>query len=241
MPLNKKTKTSLPQKTAIKLRDRIKHKGMLPGDKLPTEPNLMTELGVSRTVLREAIATLKAEGLVEAKQGVGVFIATPKKALPSLLSKSTQTLTDTIEALELRAAVEVEAVALAIARCSIAQEAEIYRCFDIYERKSQSGESAEQEDFEFHLSIAKATNNQHFVDFLEVLGRRTIPRARLREEAGLPRDLEIDKYLNSEHKAILEAIGAREIEAAQQAMRDHLLNGCERYRKLMREIERSKS
>lgn len=241
MPLTKKVKKSLPQQTAEKLRKQIQKNGMKVGDKLPTEPNLMIELSVSRTVLREAIATLKAEGLVEAKQGVGVFIAAPKRELPSLLRASTQTLTDTIESLELRTAVEVEAVALAVARCSLAQEADIYRCFDAYEKKVQNGDSAEQEDFEFHLAIARATNNQHFVDFLEVLGRRTIPRARLREEAGLPKDPDIEKSLNSEHKAILDAIEARDAKAAQKAVRDHLQNGCERYRRLMREIERSKS
>lgn len=241
MSSSKKTKTSLPQQTADKLRERIHHQGLKTGDKLPTEPNLMAEFSVSRTVLREAIATLKAEGLVEAKQGIGVFVAEPKPDLLTVLRKSPQTLTDTIESLELRAAVELEAIALAVARCSAAQEADIYRCFDAYEKKVQNGESAEQEDFEFHLAIAKATNNQHFVDFLEVLGRRTIPRARLREEAGLPRDPEMDKSLNNEHKAILEAIVARDTKAAQQAIRNHLHNGCERYRKLMREIERTKS
>jgi DNA-binding FadR family transcriptional regulator len=237
----KKTKTSLPQQTAEKLRERIHSQGLKAGDKLPTEPNLMTELSVSRTVLREAIATLKAEGLVEAKQGIGVFIAEPKQDLLSVLRKSPQTLTDTIDSLELRTAVEIEAIALAVARCSPAQEADIYRCFDAYEKKVQNGESAEQEDFEFHLAIAKATNNQHFVDFLKVLGRRTIPRARLREDAGLPRDPEVDKSLNNEHKAILDAIEARDTKAAQQAIRNHLTNGSERYRKLMREIERTKS
>ncbi|BFM50737.1 FadR/GntR family transcriptional regulator [Marinomonas sp. THO17] len=241
MPISKTMKASLPQQTAEKIRQRITTLGMKPGDKLPTEPNLMSELSVSRTVLREAIASLKAEGLVKAKQGAGVFVSEPAQKLSSLLRNSTQTLTDTIESLELRTAVEIEAVALAVARCSLAQEAEIYRCFDAYERKVQKGESAEQEDFEFHLAIAKATNNQHFVDFLEVLGRRTIPRARLREEAGLPRDPEIDKSLNREHKAILDAIEARDADAAKKAMRVHLDNGCERYRKLMRDIQRSKS
>ena len=241
MPTSKTMKASLPQQTAEKIRQRITTMDMKPGDKLPTEPKLMSELSVSRTVLREAIASLKAEGLVKAKQGAGVFVSEPEQKLSSLLRNSTQTLTDTIESLELRTAVEIEAVALAVARCSLAQEAEIYRCYDAYERKVQKGESAEQEDFEFHLAIAKATNNQHFVDFLEVLGRRTIPRARLREEAGLPRDPEIDKSLNREHKAILDAIEARDAEAAKEAVRIHLNNGCERYRKLMRDIQRAKS
>ena len=73
-----KTKLRLPQQIAIRLRDKIAKEKLVPGDKLPTEPDLIKEMGVSRTVLREAIATLKAEGLVEAKQGVGVFVSSPK-------------------------------------------------------------------------------------------------------------------------------------------------------------------
>lgn len=240
MASNNKTKVSLPQQTVIKVKQYIQDHELSPGDKLPTEPNLMKVLGVSRTVLREAITILKTEGLLEAKQGVGVFVSQPAQALPELLINNPKTLTDTIDSLELRAAVEVQAVALAIQRGSTAQQAEIYRCYDAYEKKCQQGENAEQEDFDFHLAIAKATNNQHFVNFLTVLGKQTIPRARLREQAGLARDPDMEKSLSNEHQAILQAIEEQDVQGAQQAMATHLSNGCQRYRRLMRDIERSK-
>ncbi|MEO9655988.1 FadR/GntR family transcriptional regulator [Marinomonas sp.] len=240
MASNNKTKISLPQQTVIKVKQHIQDHELAPGDKLPTEPNLMKVLGVSRTVLREAITILKTEGLVKAKQGVGVFVSQPPQAVPELLINNPKTLTDTIDSLELRAAVEVQAVALAIQRGSTAQHAEIYRCYDAYEKKCQQGGNAEQEDFNFHLAIAKATNNQHFVNFLTVLGKQTIPRARLREQAGLARDPNMEKSLNNEHQAILQAIENSNVQEAQEAMTNHLSNGCQRYRRLMRDIERNK-
>lgn len=48
------------------------------GEKLPTENDLIQDLGVSRTTVREAVTTLKSEGLIESRQGVGVFVISPK-------------------------------------------------------------------------------------------------------------------------------------------------------------------
>ncbi|TDO97369.1 FadR/GntR family transcriptional regulator [Marinomonas balearica] len=238
----KRSKTSLPELAAERIREKIRTSNMSVGDKLPTEPNLMTELGVSRTVLREAMMTLKAEGWVSPKQGVGVFISEPKPSSFNEFSTSdTLTISDAIESLELRTAVEVEGVALAVSRRSAVQEADICSSFDAFERKVALGESAEQEDYEFHLAIARATNNERFVKFLNVLGKKTIPRTRLREDAGLPRDPNLEQILNQEHKAILDAFLDRDIDRARDAMRAHLTNGCNRYRDLARAIQKSKS
>ncbi|ADZ89370.1 FadR/GntR family transcriptional regulator [Marinomonas mediterranea] len=238
----KRSKTSLPELAAERIREKIRTSNMSVGDKLPTEPNLMKELGVSRTVLREAMMTLKAEGWVLPKQGIGVFVAEPKPMDFSGFSASdTLTISDAIESLELRTAVEVEAVALAVSRRSAMQESDICRSFDAFEKKVALGKSAEQEDYEFHLAIARATNNDRFVKFLDVLGKKTIPRARLREEAGLPRDPNLEQTLNEEHKAILDALLDRDVERARDAMRTHLTNGCNRYRDLARAIQKTKS
>src|SRR6195952_3142290 len=56
------------------LGDRIRDGRLTPGDKLPTEAAFMTEFGVSRTVVREAISKLQASGLVETRHGVGTFV-----------------------------------------------------------------------------------------------------------------------------------------------------------------------
>lgn len=236
-----KPKTRLPEQTAARLRDKIAQEKLVPGDKLPTEPSLIAELGVSRTVLREAIATLKAEGLVESKQGAGVFVSSPKTETVASIPVGEMTLTVMIETLEMRIALEVESISLAIARSSLAQEAEIYRCFDLLENKLKIHKSAEQEDFDFHLAIAKASNNQHFVDVLSVLAKRTIPRTRLHDEAKLVPQAGLESELIAEHKAIIDAYAARDTAQAQNAMRAHLSNALGRYRALIREIDRKKS
>lgn len=239
---NKKPRQNLTQKVIAGLRQQIEAGALKPGDKLPTEPRLIEQFGVSRTVIREAVASLRADGLVEPRHGVGVFVRTPPaKQDLGLLMQDPEKISDAIEALELRTAVEVEAATLAALRCSPAQEAELYARFHAFERKLANGENTEKEDFEFHVAIAQATNNQRFVDFLTLVGRRTIPRARLREEAGLARDPELEQRLNTEHRDILEAIAERDPERARQAMRAHLSDSSSRYRTLARQAQRTLS
>lgn len=241
MPEKDNTKLRLPQLIAIRLRDKIAQEKLIPGDKLPTEPSLIAEMGVSRTVLREAIATLKAEGLVEAKQGVGVFVSSPKTETVASLAQGEMTLTAIIETIEIRIALEIESIALAISRSSLAQEAEIYRCFDLLERQLKNQQNAEKEDYDFHHAIASASNNQHFVDLLSILAKRSIPRTRLHDEANLVQKPGLEKILIEEHKAIIDAYAEKDVEAARQAMRTHLTNGLGRYRELIREIDRGHS
>lgn len=237
----KKPRKNLTEKVINNIKARVNEGELKPGDKLPTEPKMIEQFGVSRTVIREAIASLKADGLVEPKHGVGVFIRAPQKPEHelSLLTQHTDKLSGTIEALELRMAVEIESAALAAVRCSPAQEADICDCFYAYESKIQKGENTEKEDFDFHVAIATATNNQHFVEFLTLLGQKTIPRARLREEAGLARDPELEKQLNAEHKEILDAIVERNPDRAREAMRKHLAGGSNRYRALAQAAQRN--
>lgn len=236
----KKPRENLTDKVINLIKAQIDSGQLKVGDKLPTEPKLIEQFGVSRTVIREAIASLKADGLAEPKHGVGVFIRAPSRSKHelSLLMQNTDKISDAIEALELRAAVEIESAALAATRCSPAQEAEIFERYYAFEINLQQGKNTEKEDFDFHVAIAKATNNQHFVEFLTLVGSRIIPRARLREEAGLTRNSEMEKRLNAEHKEILDAIADRDPERARIAMRTHLTDGSNRYRTLARAAQR---
>ncbi|TJW42555.1 MAG: FadR family transcriptional regulator, partial [Mesorhizobium sp.] len=88
---------------------------------------LIDRFGFSRTVVREAIAALRADGLVESRQGAGVFVLGPKPVDEGLklFTDETNKISDIIEELELRIGIEVEAAGLAAARSSPAQEAEI--------------------------------------------------------------------------------------------------------------------
>src|ERR1700677_157675 len=80
---------------------------LLPGTRLPTEQEHMAVLGVSRTVIREAVAMLRAEGLIATRQGIGSFVAeVPTRALFRIEPGQSETLSDSLDIMELRPAAE---------------------------------------------------------------------------------------------------------------------------------------
>jgi GntR family transcriptional repressor for pyruvate dehydrogenase complex len=223
---------SLPYFVTEQLRRRIASGQIRPGEQLPTERALITEFGVSRTVIREAIAGLRADGLVKARQGAGVFVL-PASETPGGLSRlqlNFQRISSIIEALELRAAVEIEAAALAAMRSSPAQQMRISEALEDISAAVDRGERGEAADFAFHLSIANATNNKLFADFLEFLGERTIPRAQIADLGAV--SAEYLRGIQAEHRDIVAAISKGDPEAAKAAMRSHLQGSQERYHSL---------
>ncbi|MBB3999282.1 FadR/GntR family transcriptional regulator [Aureimonas pseudogalii] len=227
----------LREVVAEALRRQIEEGDYAPGDQLPTEPALVARFGYSRTVVREALAALRADGLVDSRHGVGVFVLGPKQppAGLELFRQATDKISDIIEELELRVGVEVEAAGLAALRSSPAQEAEILSLVDQFRDLVARGQSTDEADFAFHLAVATATNNTRFRGFLEHVGRRIIPRVKFRSAMGgvdpLPNR---DAILLREHEEVADAISARDPDLARDAMRRHLQGGIKRYRALMR-------
>ena len=110
---------SLVQEVMNDFSAKIQRGLYLPGEKLPTEPEVMAEQGVSRTVVREAMSRLQAAGLVETRHGIGTFVLVQENG-PSFRISPDQlgTLRDVIALLEFRISVETEAAALAAIRRS---------------------------------------------------------------------------------------------------------------------------
>ncbi len=214
-------------------------KGLLaPGDRLPTEQELMQAMGVSRTVVREAVAALRAEGLVVTRQGAGAFVATDLSRVAFRIEGfDTEAIDKAVSVMELRLAVEVEAAALAAERATAAEKASIRRAHLAFVQAAGEGSGAVKEDFAFHLSIAQAMQNARFVEFLSFLGQHLIPRQSVR--AAHQEGDALSAYLKRiarEHERILEAIIARDPAEARKAMRMHLGNALERYRRLASEL-----
>jgi DNA-binding FadR family transcriptional regulator len=236
-PQKAQRKVSLTEKVISSLRREIESGNLTPGSKLPTEPALTEQFGVSRTVVREAIAALKADGLLEPRQGAGVFVLAPapRKNTGSIFDVDFAQISDVLEILELRMAVEIEAAGLACARSSVAQQAKIYEALREMEIQVQSGSPAEKADYEFHRAIADATNNRRYGEFLEYLGDKTIPRAQLRRKPAEAEDQKayMEKIL-AEHHRIYDAISLRDAEGAREAMREHLSQSQARYQSLLR-------
>ncbi|WP_158932125.1 FadR/GntR family transcriptional regulator [Acidisphaera sp. S103] len=204
---------------------------LTPGTQLPTEQAMMDAMGVSRTVIREAVAALRAEGLVTTRQGIGSFVAEqPAHALFRLEPGQAASLTDALHIMELRLAVETEAAGLAAERATEAQRGAIRAALVAIDVAIERGEPAVGEDFAFHAVITDATANPQFRQFLNFLGRFIIPRASVRIRA-----LNLRTYLmtfQEEHRAIVAAIDSGSVEHARQAMRAHLVNSIERYKAL---------
>ena len=204
---------------------------MLPGTRLPTEQQMMDAMGVSRTVIREAVAALRAEGLVTTRQGIGSFVAEqPTRALFRIEPGQATSLNDALHIMELRTAVETEAAGLAAERATRAQRRAIHAALAAIDAAIERGEPAVAEDFAFHAVITDATGNPQFRRFLDFLGRFIIPRASVRIRA-----LNLRTYLISfqnEHRAIVAAIDSGSVPQAQAAMRAHLVNSSRRYRAL---------
>jgi len=212
--------------------------GRLPsGSRLPTEQEMVVANGVSRTVVREAVAALRADGLVVVRQGVGAFVAVNVRRPFRLELEGLRSLRQALEVMELRTAVEVEAAGLAAERAAAMQIRKIAHACAAIDLAIDRNESAIDEDFAFHLSIAEATGNQQFPHFLQYLGRAIIPRKTVRVSSpNMPNNRAYLKTFQQEHRAILGAIRAGTPTQARAAMRRHLLNSRRRYQKLAAEI-----
>ena len=216
------------------LAEQIKSGRFAPGARLPTEHALTRAARVSRTVVREAVAALRAEGLVVTRQGVGAFVsAEPQRAPFRIEPERMQTLEDILGVMELRLGVEIESAGLAAERASRHQVKAIATALEAIESAAEEGRAAVDEDLAFHRAIAEATGNPEFPRFLQFIGRHLIPR---RTVSGLPERMGGERaylaLIQEEHRRIYQAIESRDGKGAREAMRRHLTRSLERYRKL---------
>ena len=227
----------LTREIAERIAAQIATARLPPGAKLPTEQEMVEAMGVSRTVVREAVAALRARGLVVTRQGAGAFVAPDVDRQPFQLAfDGLPSIAEVLDVMELRASVEVEAAGLAAERGSPATRRRVVVALEAIDVALDRGESAIAEDFAFHRAIATATGNAQFGHFLEYLGRFIIPRQSIRVAAHRPEGQRA--YLETfqrEHAAISAAIMAGDPQAARAAMRQHLVNSQQRYRRLAAE------
>ncbi len=221
---------NLAQTVVASLSEKIRSGIYRPGEKLPAEPAVMAELGVSRTVVREAISRLQASGLVMTRHGIGTFVC--EAPASAIQIGSVVTLSDVLAMLELRISLETEAAALAAHRRGDEHLREMQSAIEAYEAEVMAGRKGVDADFRFHMQVALATGNRYFESIFRQLGTATIPRTRL-DTTSLSAE-SASSYLqriNREHEAILEAIRRQDPESARAGMRMHLANSRERLRK----------
>lgn len=208
------------------------------GDRLPSEQEMIEEFGVSRTVVREAIANLKANGTVNTVQGLGAFVVRPDKPSTFQIEEAANLTVaqEMLRVLELRFAVECEAVALAARRRSETHLETLRKTLDDMRQiasaetdQAEAGEKAALADIAFHRAIAEATGNPHFLRLFNHLGEYMLSRSRMQTfkfGGG-----SVNEYLLrtlAEHERIYQAIEAQDADTARAALRLHLAGSRDR-------------
>ena len=216
--------TSLAQRVVAGLKDKIFAGDLPPGHKLPSETELVEEFGVSRTVVREAVTRLRAEGLVETFQGRGSFVlAVPEPTSFTVESAAIRSHHDVLDMIDFRLGIECEAAALAASRVDAAGEQSVRTA--LTEFTEAAPEDAVEADFRFHRAVAAASGNRFYLDLLDSLGPMMImlPRTRLGDTHSITDAAHAERILR-EHDAIATAVVDGDPELARAAMRLHLGN-----------------
>ncbi len=225
----------LPTRIAAEIGREIADGSITPGQKLPTEHLLAQTFGVSRSVVREAIAHLRNEGLVETRQGVGAF-ATELAQRQSLRIEAgppedRQAFRDLFQ---VRFALETEAAGLAALHQTPEDIARLDEILTQMTGAEKWGEQGVVADLAFHRAVAAATHNEYFQQFVGFITERTHVAINAARAAAILE--EIVEVTIAEHVAIRDAIATGEPAAAKTAMKRHL-NGAAR--RLNLELEMS--
>jgi GntR family transcriptional regulator, transcriptional repressor for pyruvate dehydrogenase complex len=217
--------SNLTDRVAMVLREEITGGTFKPGDVLPPEQLIADRLGVSRTVLREAVSRLKVDGLVVSKQGRGLVVLNNRRSsVLRLHSANEHNLEELLAIVELRLGFEIEAAAFAAARRDDHDLAQMRDALAQMKEAVGTGDVSigVDADFRFHRAIATATRNSNYITFFEFfteLYRRNLIASRARS-AKTARGEQAQK----EHEAIYEAVRKGDPELARKAARRHVEN-----------------
>jgi len=200
--------------------------------RLPTEQSMTEQYGVSRTVVREAIARLKSEGLVETRQGSGTVVRDPAGADAFRLGQGDPRAAGdpaqgVLRILELRRGIEAEMAALAAERRSAADMAQIQQALRAISGAVKAGGDGVREDLALHMAISHAAHNVHYTELLGLLTRALHDAIRL-TRGNEARRADLAAQVLAEHEAICEAIRARDPAAARTAAFLHMHNTARR-------------
>ncbi|PBC08809.1 FadR/GntR family transcriptional regulator [Mesorhizobium sp. WSM3859] len=221
------TVETLPHRVAAFLSREIESGELNPGARLPTEQELSEKFGVSRNVVREAIAQLRADGMIEARQGIGAFVLAPEQRAAIRIDREALKDTHNMERLfELRCILEAESAALAAARRDQGHLDSIKAALDRMGGEERWEEGSIDADLLFHREIARATGNSYihtFISFVCEQIRHSIHYARMTNPLHDLVEINV-----GEHVRIYEALVAGDPAAAEAAMRAHIVGAANR-------------
>lgn len=196
----------------------IESAALQPGDALPPQHELARQLGVSRTVLREAMQGLASVGVVEIRPGSGCYVKEPHRPTDPDALIEAYTHETALELLEARLTIEVELAGLAANRATDEDFARLEQCLLRIKRATVRGRPAYQLTVDFHRLLARAAHNSVLYRVAQLL-RGPMLAEGVRVERELP-DVPIHEHAN--HQKLYAALRSGDEQAARAAMKEHL-------------------
>ncbi|QBQ99726.1 FadR/GntR family transcriptional regulator [Paraburkholderia pallida] len=197
------------------------------GERLPTEHMLAERFATSRPTVREALAQLRADGIIATRHGSGTTVM--RRPDPDVRRFAPlETLSDIRRCYEYRVVVESGAAALAAQKADDDDIAAIRREWDNLQTIVETSGIGAKDDFAFHMAVARASKNQFFITALSGIQEQMVFSMNLSRNLSLVKSIERQRIVQQEHLEVLEAIQARDVPRASQAMRDHLEHAVNR-------------
>jgi GntR family transcriptional repressor for pyruvate dehydrogenase complex len=225
-------KPHLAEHIVNSLSDEIASGRLRHGDRLPTEQFLAENFGVSRNVVREAIASLRTQGLIQSRQGIGAFVSVTQQAAEPLAPVSAQLLEgdSTIRNMfEVRAALESQAAALAAASMTPRKLKGIQDAVERMRFEGAPTAATVNADLDFHRAVAAASGN----DYLEAMIRTVLEPMRPLIAASFSRQGpmfgNIPHAARGEHEALVQAFSEKNAAVARKLMGEHIVEAASRF------------
>jgi GntR family transcriptional regulator, transcriptional repressor for pyruvate dehydrogenase complex len=213
------SRDTLTRQAAITLKKFIIAENLTAGTRLPSERELSETLAVSRNIIREALSSLVAEGVVVKYAGKGTFVSEFDRentltSLPLTIGQGEPSAQDLREA---RAALEIGCVGLIVQRITDDEIRSLITILEIYEQKHAENKSTIKEDIDFHGALLRATKNDVIAEMSPLI--TDVFRRSMAEDVSVIRR-NPDRII-VEHRRIVQALQNRDIDAARKAMHAH--------------------
>ena len=229
---------SLSDKVAEQLTEAIVSKQVRPGDRLPSERDLGEKFKVSRTVVREAVRSLAARGLVRVTSGRGVEVSGVNSgnvaASMRLLVRGHEGL-DYGKVNEVRTAVEVQVAGLAAQRARPEDLKRLSQLCDAHQHSLESGDltAAAEHDFQFHRELTHASGNELLLAMLDSIS--DVLREVRYQSMNKPH---VGEDGLKAHRRILKCVSSGKPDAAREAMAEHLAEAERVWRGAIRDSQK---
>ena len=217
----------LSDQVAEALTAEIRGGRLVPGDRLPSEAVLVEQFAVSRSVVREALSRLKSLGLVDSRQGSGVFVRQAGFSPLNFDARFAESKQAVVQIVEVRRALEAEVAAVAAQRRTAADVRRIRQAIAALDKAVRAGGDGVEEDVNYHRAIAEAAGNPFLIGTLDYL-RQFLRGATRVTRANEARRRDFMDQVRAEHEAIAAAIEAGDATKARQAAARHMDNAIRR-------------